>query len=107
MNMFKVTNEVRGILIKSKEIAGYVEDKIFPVMAPENTDGDYIIYQRDGYKQEYSKMGVARQTPLVNVIAMIFHGATRFSSIKYAIRCVRTRVFPEPAPARTRSGPSV
>ena len=37
MNMFKVTNEVRGILLKSKEIVGYVEDKIFPVMAPENT----------------------------------------------------------------------
>lgn len=70
MNMFKVTNEVRGILLKSKEIVGYVEDKIFPVMAPENTAGDYIIYQRDGYKQEYSKMGVARQTPLVNVIAI-------------------------------------
>ena len=50
MNMFKVTNEVRGILLKSKEIVGYVEDKIFPVMAPENTAGDYIIYQRDGYK---------------------------------------------------------
>lgn len=70
MNMFKATNEVRGILLKSKEIVGYVEDKIFPVMAPENTAGDYIIYQRDGYKQEYSKMGVARQTPLVNVIAI-------------------------------------
>ena len=70
MNKFKVTNEVRGILLKSKEIVGYVEDKIFPVMAPENTAGDYIIYQRDGYKQEYSKMGVARQTPLVNVIAI-------------------------------------
>ena len=54
MNKFKVTNEVRGILLKSKEIVGYVEDKIFPVMAPENTAGDYIIYQ----------------TPLVNVIAI-------------------------------------
>ena len=30
-----------------------------------------------------------------------------FSSIKYAIRCVRTRVFPDPAPARIKTGPSV
>lgn len=42
-----------------------------------------------------------------NVIARIFHGFTPFSSIKYAILCVSTLVFPEPAPARIRSGPSV
>src|SRR6266852_825115 len=44
---------------------------------------------------------------LVKVTARIFHGATPFSAIRYAIRCAMTRVLPEPAPARISSGPSV
>ena len=44
---------------------------------------------------------------LVKVMARIFQGLTPFSSIRYAILWVSTRVFPEPAPARIRSGPSV
>ena len=43
---------------------------------------------------------------LVKVMAMIFHGFTCFSSIKCAILYVKTLVFPEPAPAITREGPS-
>ena len=43
----------------------------------------------------------------VNVIANIFHGNTFFSCNKYAILCVNTFVFPLPAPAITRHGPSV
>src|ERR1043165_5656277 len=30
-----------------------------------------------------------------------------FSAMRYAMRCAMTRVLPEPAPARMRSGPSV
>lgn len=41
------------------------------------------------------------------VIANIFQGFTPCSSIKYAILWVSTLVFPEPAPASIRSGPSV
>src|SRR5690606_22541570 len=43
---------------------------------------------------------------LVKVRARIDSGATPYSSIRFAIREVRTRVFPEPAPASTRRGPS-
>ena len=43
----------------------------------------------------------------VNVIANMFHGFTCFSPIKYAILCVNTFVFPLPAPAITKHGPSV
>ena len=43
----------------------------------------------------------------VNVIDNIFHGFTSFSFIKYAILCVNTFVFPLPAPAITKHGPSV
>ena len=43
----------------------------------------------------------------VKVIAKIFQGLTPFSSIKYAMRWVKTRVLPLPAPAMIKSGPSV
>ena len=43
----------------------------------------------------------------VNVIAKIFHGCTASSAKIYAMRWVKTRVFPLPAPAMTRSGPCV
>src|SRR5579884_2256394 len=42
----------------------------------------------------------------VNVIASRPNGDTRRCATRYAIRCVRTRVLPEPAPAMTSIGPS-
>ena len=44
---------------------------------------------------------------LVKVIASISVGEASSWSIRCAIRCVSTRVLPEPAPATTSSGPSV
>src|SRR3954447_15063053 len=43
---------------------------------------------------------------LVNVIARISPARARSVCTSQAIRCVRTRVLPEPAPASTSSGPS-
>jgi len=42
---------------------------------------------------------------LVNVIARIANGDTFCSWISRAMRWVKTRVLPEPAPATTSSGP--
>ena len=42
---------------------------------------------------------------LVNVIARIFQGFTPRSSIRYAMQCVSTLVFPEPAPANNQQRP--
>lgn len=70
MDMFKVTNEIRSILLNNGDISAMVGRKVFPVIAPENTDGDFIVYQRDGFREEYTKMGVATQAPVVFVIAV-------------------------------------
>ena len=43
---------------------------------------------------------------LVNVIAARPKGDTRCSAMRNAMRCVSTRVLPEPAPAITIIGPS-
>lgn len=58
---FLAIQNVVAILSNSPEIQALVGDKIFPLVAPEDTHGDFIAYQRDGYKREDSKMGVAVQ----------------------------------------------
>lgn len=70
MDMFKITTELRALLLDNPEIVSLVDDKIFPVVAPEGTEGDFITYQRDGYRQTYNQMGVSEQIPVVNVAAI-------------------------------------
>jgi hypothetical protein len=43
---------------------------------------------------------------LVKVMARISFGCTPCAASRWATRWVRTRVFPEPAPAITSTGPS-
>lgn len=38
-----------------------VGDNVFPLVADEGTEGDYITLQRDGFIQDTTKMGVARR----------------------------------------------
>lgn len=68
--MFKITAEVRGILLASEDITKLIGRKVFPIVADENTDGDFIVYQRDGYKQDSTKFGISSQTPIVFVSAV-------------------------------------
>lgn len=70
IDMFKITTELRAILLEDEEIIDLIDDKIYPIIAPEDTDGSFIVYQRDGYKQVYSKYGVAEQIPIVNIAAI-------------------------------------
>ncbi len=70
MNMFKITAEIQSLLLQNEEIKALVGNRVFPIMAPEGTDGDFIVYQRDGLKQEYTQMGVAGQTAVIYVTAV-------------------------------------
>ena len=54
---FKVTTEIRSMLLADEKITGLIGDRIFPIMAPEDTSGMYVIYQRDQYSVDRSKMG--------------------------------------------------
>lgn len=58
---FLAIQDVIALLSNSPKIQALVGDKIFPLVAPVDTHGDFIAYQRDGYKREDSKMGVAVQ----------------------------------------------
>lgn len=84
--MFGITTEIRGILLESKDISTVIGRKIYPIVAPDGTDGDFIVYQRDGYQQEYSKMGVARQIPIVyvSVISDNYDRSNQIASLIYS-----------------------
>lgn len=86
MNMFGITTEIRGILLASASIKDVIGLKIYPIVAPDGTDGDFIVYQRDGYRQEYSKMGVARQIPIVyvSVISDNYDRSNKIASLIYS-----------------------
>ena len=67
---FKITTRVRAALLEKVEIAEMVGNQIFPVVAPKDTKGDFIIYKRDEYSKEYTKMGISSQTCRVYVNAI-------------------------------------
>ena len=67
MGIFSITTEIRNILLADEEIVRLTEGKVFPVYAPADTKGDFIVYQRDGFKEEDTKMGLSMQTPYVFV----------------------------------------
>lgn len=67
LNKFTITTVIRSILLDNPEIVSMVGTKIFPLAAPADTPGDYIVYQRDGFKQSETKMGVYRQIPTVYI----------------------------------------
>lgn len=85
MNKLAITTEIRSILLDSKEITSLIGKKIFPIVAPAKTEGDFIIYQRDGYKQEYTKMGVSRQIPtvFVNAVSDDYERSLELASLIY------------------------
>lgn len=61
ISKFKVTTTIRAILLENPNITKYVGDKIRPIIAPKETKGDFIIYQRDEYSKDYTKMGICTE----------------------------------------------
>lgn len=61
ISKFKVTSEIRAILLADEKIVSLVGDNIFPLNAEKDTKGDFIIYMRDEYSIERCKMGIASQ----------------------------------------------
>jgi hypothetical protein len=53
-----VGNDVREILLSCSALTEIVGTDIYPIIAPEGTNGTFILYQRDKLKKTYSKMGL-------------------------------------------------
>ena len=55
---WRVGNDIRSILLKDEEIVNQVGTNIYPLIASENTMGDFIVYVRNRYSKSSVKMGV-------------------------------------------------
>ena len=64
---YAVPTEMKNILLNTPEVTEMVGGNISPVIASEDTEGDYIALQRDGFKQERNKMGLTYRWPFVYV----------------------------------------
>lgn len=56
---FSVCTLIRKMLLENEIVKELVEDKIFPIIAPENTKSDFITYVRDEYSIDRNKMGIS------------------------------------------------
>lgn len=56
-NKLKIGYVIRDLLLQDKDLQDMVSGKIFPLYAPGKTDGDFILYKRDGHKSDSTKMG--------------------------------------------------
>lgn len=48
----------RQRLVADEELHSIVGEKIFPSIAKDHTDGTFIVYERDSYNIETTKMGI-------------------------------------------------
>lgn len=65
-----IGNDIRAILLNDEEIVEQVGSNIFPLIAPETTEGDFIIYIRNKYNKSAVKMGVYQDECEVAVVGI-------------------------------------
>lgn len=65
-----IGNDLRDILLKDEEIVNQVGTNIFPLIAPESTEGDFIVYMRNKYNKSTVKMGVYQDECEVAVVGI-------------------------------------
>lgn len=59
---------LREILLADEDILEMVGEHIYPLNAPEGTDGDFITYSRLEYVREYGQMGLYRDEAVIQVV---------------------------------------
>ena len=66
-----VGNDIRDILLADSGVSSQVSSEhIYPLVAPENTKGDFIVYLRQKYAKEMVKQGVYQDDCEVAVIGV-------------------------------------
>jgi hypothetical protein len=58
LHKWNVGNDIREILLADETLAGVIGTNIYPCIAPEKTEGDFILYNREKYSKTYTKMGI-------------------------------------------------
>ena len=65
---FRIGSTIRKLLIENEVVKELVGEKIFPLVAPQETKGDLIVYYRDEYSKDYTKMGVYNDNCKVYIV---------------------------------------
>lgn len=65
-----IGNVIRDILMDNEDIKSQIGNKIFPVVASEDTKGDFIVYRRTQYSKSSVKFGVYEDKCEVAIIAI-------------------------------------
>lgn len=60
--MLKIATQIRGIMLEDNSIVEMVGSKIFPARALKDTEGDFILYELDAVRCEFTKMGICETT---------------------------------------------
>lgn len=58
LQKWDIGNVVREILISDDDIHNVVGNNIYPLVASEDVNGEFIVYQRDKYSKKATKMGI-------------------------------------------------
>ena len=67
---WSVGNIIRAELLGDSAITEMVGTHIYPIVAAEKTIGDFIVYSRQGYQKELTKMGVYQDIVEMAVVAV-------------------------------------
>ena len=65
-----IGNDIRDILLSDSGVSEQVGTNIYPLVAHENTKGDFIVYLRQKYEKESVKAGVYEDVCEVAVIGI-------------------------------------
>lgn len=65
-----IGNDIRTILLADEDVVGQVGNHIYPLVAAENTAGDFIVYARQKYAKKTVQMGVYQDECIVAVVGI-------------------------------------
>lgn len=65
-----IGNDIRDILLADEAVFNQVGNHIYPIVASENTIGDFIVYSRQEYSKSSVKQGVYEDNCIVAVVAI-------------------------------------
>lgn len=80
---WQVGNDIRELLLADDSIIESVGQNIFPVIAPVDTIGDFILYKREKYSKGWTKMGVVEDDCQISitVVSDNYDNATSIASM--------------------------
>ncbi len=95
MSNLSITNAIRTVLISNEAVAdklkrsdseGNITYNVFPLFAPNGTTGDFILYKREGFNLERSKMGISQEKCkiIINVVCSNYDESQELAEMVYS-----------------------